>query len=517
MAVFQKVQRSLEDMLGRRYTEKLSECVRLLFDMDAGAFSALAGEKVDFYPETFERSIDDMLGKVGETVFEPFEDDLTGASTDSFRAAQRQCMCPISGKGYLRAGEDGKLYFISKSEHYHAPLGHNFPGFRLVANAKAAGIVNATHNNTRGYITRLLEQELIRTANGIERGDAAALSAVLSSEEPHVLNRVINLETGSLGVEAGVKMMLARFYQLESNCPQPKYAGRTPVFFVMGDHKGGCSANYHGTTLLMQMTRDMWPALRARGAESGAFEVVPVAINDIADFRAKMKQYDAGNKKVAGFLHEIVMMNYGAVTLTKQYLKEAYEVCHAHDVPTMADEIQSCIWYKGLYLFRNYGINPDFVVIGKGFSGGEYPASRILTTKEMDNLSQFGALVTNGQEELASLAYLVTMEFMEENGEIVEQGGAYYFNELDGLAKEFPALIDKVEGIGYLAAPHFMDMDMAMDFAARLNEMCFDVSAHGYKAVSLPAVLTKLPLISTKRAVDFVIGKMRIALQGMKG
>ena len=35
-----------------------------------------------------------------------------------------------------------------------------------------------------------------------------------------------------------------------------------------------------------------------------------------------------------------------------------------------------------------------------------YPASKILTSAAFDSLSQFGALVTNGQEELASLAYL---------------------------------------------------------------------------------------------------------------
>ena len=50
--------------------------------------------------------------------------------------------------------------------------------------------------------------------------------------------------------------------------------------------------------------------------------------------------------------------------------------------------------------------------VGKGFPGGEYPASRILFNDRMDDhLPQFGALVTNGQEELASLAYLITMRW----------------------------------------------------------------------------------------------------------
>ena len=60
----------------------------------------------------------------------------------------------------FRVGEDGRLWLISKSEHYHVPLGHGFPGYALLDRARRLGIPNATHNNTRGRITRLLEEEL---------------------------------------------------------------------------------------------------------------------------------------------------------------------------------------------------------------------------------------------------------------------------------------------------------------------------------------------------------------------
>lgn len=93
---------------------------------------------------------------------------------------------------------------------------------------------------------------------------------------------------------------------------------------------------------------------------------------------------------------------------------------HRHAV--LCDEIQSCAWYDGLFLFRKYGLTPDFVSVGKGFPGGVYPASKILTSAAFDSLSQFGALVTNGQEELASLAYLVTMEFIGANGAHTSRG-----------------------------------------------------------------------------------------------
>ena len=510
--MFRIVEKSLEDLLGYDYTQKLKEYSVRMFGTDEKKINFILKEKINFFPKDFEEEIDNELETVGKQVVSPFVTDVTGAPTDSFKNSMHMNMSPIGGKGFYRVGEDGKLYFILKSEHYHASLGHNFPGFRLIQNAKAAGIVNTTHNNTRGYITRLLEQELVRVANGINRNDKKSLQAILNSDKPHIINRVINLETGSLGVEAGVKMMLARFYKLEGNFPAPKYSGRLPVFFVMGDAAGGKSANYHGTTIATQTMRGMWPELYEKIANAGIFEVVPLAINDIQDLKSKMKKYNQGNKKVAGFLHEIVLMNYGALTLDVDYLKKAYEICHVNDVPVLVDEIQSCIWYKELYLYRDYGLDPDFVVIGKGFSGGEYPASKILTTKEMDNLNQFGALVTNGQEELASLSYLITMEFALQNAEVTEEIGRYYMDGVKKIAKDYPQLIEKTEGIGHLLAIHFKQTENAIKFAAALNKNCIDVSAHGYKTVFLPAVLTKLPLIATKKSVDFIIKKMREAI-----
>ena len=58
-----------------------------------------------------------------------------------------------------------------------------------------------------------MEKRLVQSANGIEWEDEEATAKVLASTEPKVLNRVINLETGSLSCEAAFKMMLARFYK----------------------------------------------------------------------------------------------------------------------------------------------------------------------------------------------------------------------------------------------------------------------------------------------------------------
>jgi 4-aminobutyrate aminotransferase-like enzyme len=503
-------------MLGKEYVQSVCSARASLEGRDPGDLWTIAAEPVDFFAPSFQQRLDDLVNLVGKAACEPLESSATGAGTLAFRQATNTAMAPLAGLGFTRVGEDGKIYLISKSEHYHASLGHSFPGYRLVDNARRLGIPQATHNNTRGHITRLLEEELVRAANGIARGDAPGLERVLASTEPHVLNRVINIETGSLAVEAALKMMLARFYRLEDTFPPPKYAGRTPVFLVMADWQGGKKANYHGTTLFTQFMRGMWPDLYARLEESGVFVVKPVALNDGDDFARLLETYERPPYKVAGFFHEIVLMNYGAVRLGPEFLHRAYDLCYSHDVPVMDDEIQSCIWSQDVFLFREYGLRPDFVSLGKGFPGGEYPASRILTTSEMDNLSQFGALVTNGQEELASLAYLVTMEFVRANGEYIGAIGDYYAEGLRSLAKRHPGLIMRIEGYRHLSSVFFYDTGKAIEFARLLNGRGIDISAQTYKADCPPAALTKLPLISSYAVVDFLIRAMDEVLQGLE-
>jgi 4-aminobutyrate aminotransferase-like enzyme len=506
--------RSLSDLLGADYVDAVCSARAFVEGGDPGTLRAIGGENVDFYPAAFQDRIDGLLPLVGTKVCGGLSSSAGGAGSRAFREASRTAPAPLTGLGPFRIGEDGRMYLASKAEHYHLSLGHSFPGFRLVENARRIGIVNTTHNNTRGHVTRLAERELVAAANGLSRDDPS-LDGLIAQSDGRALNRVINLETGSLVMEAALKMALARFYRLEKSSAEPLYAGRIPVFLVMGDREGGTEANYHGTTVLAQTLRGLWPELAGKLGSQGIFLVRPVRINDIADFRRVLEEWDRPPYKAAAFLHEIVLMNYGALRLTEEYLRGAYALCRSRDVPVAVDEIQSCAWSPELFLFREYGLEPDFVAVGKGFPGGEYPAARILFTPQMDTLGLFGALVTNGQEELASLTYLVTAEFLRANGAWIRETGGFYERELDGLVRRHADLIECREGRRHLASLFFRDGKKAAAFAAALNRDGIDVSVQSYKANCPPSCLTKLPLTATPRAIGFLVGKMEAALNAL--
>jgi len=508
----QNISRSLKDLLGEPYMLAVKNCAEALYGIKSEDVDHWVNDSTDFFSKEVQDRQDELIECTGKQFTSAFQNDNTGAPTYSFGHAANKDAAPVGGLGIFRLGEDGKLYFAAKSEHYHTSLGHNFGGYRLLNTARSLGITNATHNNTRGYITRLMEREVVRNANGLMKGDDAALADILQSKEPRVLNRVINLETGSLAVEAGMKMMLNRFYRLDNSSKRPLFEGKTPVFFVIADNDGGFEANYHGTTIMAQTFRGMWPEMYQAIEKSGLYQVVSVKKNDIADFKQKIEEFNQGQYKTAGFMHEIIMMNYGGIRLSESYLQSVYKLCREHDTPIMVDEIQSCMWYKGMFLYRLYNLDPDFVILGKGFPGGEYPASKVITTYEIDSLNLFGALVTNGQEELASLAYLITMEFAEKNAEKIEQMGNYIEASLKSLVESYPLIIDKVEGKGHLAAIHFSSVDMTVKFAKIMNSFCIDISAQTYKANCPPAALMKLPLITSVKAVDYLVIKIKEAL-----
>ena len=499
--MFKPVRLSLADITGPSYVQAVCRARAFLGTTPVADLERLATAPVDFWPESLQARLRELLPRVGQRVVAPLADSAPGASTEAFTAATHASMAPLSGLGWYRIGEDGRLYVISKSEHYHASLGHAFPGYALIERAQALGVPNATHNNTRGEITRLLETALLDAANA-GRGAGKAR-----------LDRVLNLETGSLALEAALKLVLARFHQHDPAKAVPEGSGRMPVILVMADDDGGPTANYHGTTVLTQVCRGLWPQWRRGLEEAGLMRVRAVRPNDIADFARAVREENAGGHRVAAFFHEIILMNYGAKVLTPEYLQEAYAICAENDIATVVDEIQSCAWYAGGFLYTQYGIAPDMVAIGKGFPGGIYPASRLLFRSHYDILPQFGALVTNGQEELASLACLVTLAWLQANGAAVDAVGQALERGLGALPGRFPGLLEGLAGRGHLLGLRFRDLTPGRRFATLMNEAGYDLSVQSYKSRCPPVALCKLPIIADECLVEAFVTACAEALR----
>lgn len=68
----------------------------------------------------------------------------------------------------------------------------------------------------------------------------------------------------------------------------------------------------------------------------------------------------------------------------KDYLRRAYELCKEHNVLMIADEVQTGIARTGRMLCSEHsGIKPDITLLGKAISGGAYPVSAVLSSREI--------------------------------------------------------------------------------------------------------------------------------------
>ena len=103
--------------------------------------------------------------------------------------------------------------------------------------------------------------------------------------------------------------------------------------------------------------------------------------------------------------------------------------------------------------------------------------------------------MTNGQEELASLAYLITMG-SSTNGEHIGRGPGF-----TRAPPSWPATrrLRRCGGGRPYDGPRFLSVEDAAAFCAAMNRRCVDISAQTYKPNCPPVALTKLPLIPRRR------------------
>lgn len=148
-----------------------------------------------------------------------------------------------------------------------------------------------------------------------------------------------------------------------------------------------CASNFHGRTIsIISMstdpvaTTDFGPFVPNIGCICPATGSV-LKYNDIA---ALEKALIAHGDNVAAFLVEPIQGEAGIFVPDEGYLTKAFALCKKYNVLFIADEIQTGIARSGKMLAIDYeDIKPDILILGKALSGGVYPVSAVLASKEI--------------------------------------------------------------------------------------------------------------------------------------
>ena len=102
------------------------------------------------------------------------------------------------------------------------------------------------------------------------------------------------------------------------------------------------------------------------------------------------------------------------------YLPEVQRMCRERGVKLILDEIQTGLGRTGrLWAYEHWDLEPDVVVTGKGLSGGIYPISATLMTREIHSLfdvEPFIHISTFGGAEPGTAAALAVFDLVETPG-----------------------------------------------------------------------------------------------------
>ena len=190
-----------------------------------------------------------------------------------------------------------------------------------------------------------------------------------------------------------------------------------------------CANNFHGRTVTIVSFSTDEQYRDGFGPFTPGFKIIPYG--DAAALRAAI------TPNTCAFLVEPIQGEAGIVIPPAGFLKEAAELCKQNRVLLIADEIQSGLGRTGkLFAYMHEGVRPDAVIIGKALSGGFYPVSAVLASKEVlgvfnpgDHGSTFGGNPLACAVARAALHVLVEEKLPERSAEL----GAYFLAQLQAL------------------------------------------------------------------------------------
>ena len=202
-----------------------------------------------------------------------------------------------------------------------------------------------------------------------------------------------------------------------------------------------CSNNFHGRTIAVVGFSSEAQYREGFGPFPQGFRQVP--FGDVEALKAAI------SPRTVAFLVEPVQGEAGIVVPPEGYLKAVAEVCRKNRVLLMCDEIQSGLGRTGkLFAFEHEGIRPDVCILGKALSGGFYPVSAVLASRQIlgvfkpgDHGSTFGGNPLACAVARAALKVIVEEELPARSAEL----GAYALKRLQGLQMD---CIAEVRGQG---------------------------------------------------------------------
>lgn len=396
-------------------------------------------------------------------------------------------------------------YYLSLEEKYGA---HNYHPLPVVLN-KGEGVFVYDVDGKRyydflsgysavnqGHCHPKIIEALIEQAQQLTLTSRAFYNNLLGEFEKMItsifgFDKVLPMNTGVEAVETAIKLCRRWGYMV-------KGIEENKAKIIV------CAENFHGrTSTVISFSSD--PSSYSKfGPYTPGFEIIPY--NNIEALANALQ-----DKNVAGFLVEPIQGEAGVVVPTEGYLNKAKQLCEAHNVLFIADEIQTGLARTGKMLACDHeNVHPDILILGKALSGGTLPVSAVLANDEImltikpgEHGSTYGGNPLACKVAMASLNVLLD-EKMAENAETL---GQYFREQIEALNSPHIKLIRGKGLLNAIVVDH-TNKEAAWDLCLQLKENgLLAKPTHGDKIRFAP------PLVITKEQIDECV---RIIAESLK-
>jgi ornithine--oxo-acid transaminase len=204
-----------------------------------------------------------------------------------------------------------------------------------------------------------------------------------------------------------------------------------------------CAGNFHGRTITVISCSTEPQYYEGFGPLTPGFVSIP--FGDAQALEAAI------TPNTVAFLVEPIQGEGGVIVPPEGYLRQVRKICTRHNVLLVTDEIQTGLGRTGrLFAAEWEDVRPDVTIVGKALSGGFYPVSAVLSSREILGVFQPGdhGSTFGGNPLGAAIAREAVRVLVEENMiEHAEEMGAYFKGRLERLESDY---VREVRGKGLM-------------------------------------------------------------------
>src|SRR5438105_1451089 len=202
---------------------------------------------------------------------------------------------------------------------------------------------------------------------GLTHGPAVELAKRLVEIAPQGLTRVFYSDSGSTAVEIALKIAF-QYWQQQGG----KHARRTRFVSLREAYHGDTigSVSVGGIDLFHAAYRPL------------LFESPKAEPGDTADMERVLAEH--GNEVAAVIVEPLVQGAAGILVHPPGYLRAVRELCDRHGILMICDEVATGFGRTGtMSACEQERVEPDFLCLAKGLTGGYMPLAATLTTEQI--------------------------------------------------------------------------------------------------------------------------------------